>query len=307
VLKCLADEIVLIDTNQRTAAGEATDLTQVALFSSSHPNIHAGVYDDCEDADIVIITAGNSQTYGETGCALLEANLRIVKEVAPKIGKAAPRALLVVAAHPNEALTYAAAKLSGLPDHRVIGYGTALDTTTFRYELAKHYGVDPQDVHAAIVGQHAIIEIPLWSTICIDGLPLKSYCEQTGIDYKDDEVFTCLWKARRAAFDAIEHKGNPGFSMAAGIIAIVEAILRDQNTLMTVSVAGSYLGIHDIALSVPTHLSRTGAKQMLGWSDDWAERNELRVIAENIKKQIVSLGPLGLNQGNGVIAGLKSA
>jgi L-lactate dehydrogenase len=293
VLKGLADEVVLIDIDQRRAEGEAIDLTHAALFAPNHPNVHAGTYDDCKDAAIVIITAGNAQTYGEKGRALLEANLKIIKEVAPKIGKAAPRALLIVAAHPNEALTYAAAKLSGLPDHRVIGYGTALDTATFRHELAKHYGVDVRDVHAAIVGQHAISEMPLWSTISIDGLPLKSYCEQIGKGYEEDEVLACFWKAKEAAFDAIEHKGNPGYSMAAGIVAIVDAILRDDNTLMTVSVAGSYLGVHDIALSVPTRLSRAGAKQMPGWSDNWAEEDGLRSAAEDIKKQIVSLGTLG--------------
>jgi L-lactate dehydrogenase len=307
VLKGLADEIVLIDIDQRKAEGEAIDLAYAAMFASNHPDVYTGNYDDCKDAAIVIITAGNAQTYGETGRALLEANLGIIKEVAPMIGKAAPRALLIVAAHPNEALTYAAAKLSGLPDHRVIGYGTALDTTTFRYELAKHYGIDPRDVHAVIVGQHAISEMPIWSTISIDGLPLKSYCEQAGRDYKEDEIFACFWKAKEAAFDAIEHKGNPGFSMAAGIVAIVEAILRDENTLMTVSVAGSYLGVHDIALSVPTRLSRAGAKQMPGWSDNWAEEDGLRLVAEDIKKQIVSLGQLGPNPGNRMVAGSRSA
>jgi L-lactate dehydrogenase len=310
VLKCLADEIILIDIDQWKAEseeGEATDLAHAALSASNHPNVHAGTYDDCKGAAIVIIIAGNAETYGETGRALLEANLRIIKEVAPKIGKAAPRALLVVAAHPNEALTYAAVKLSGLPDYRVVGYGTTLDTATFRHELAKHYGVDPQQVHAAIVGQHAISETPLWSTILIDGLPLRSYCEQIGKDYKDDEVLACFWKAKEAAFVAIDHKGNPGFSMAAGIVAIVEAILREENTLMTVSVAGSYLGVHDIALSVPTCLSRAGAKHVPGCSDNWAEEDGLRSVAEDIKRRIVSLGLLGPNQGNFETARSESA
>jgi L-lactate dehydrogenase len=307
VLKGLADEVVLIDIDQRRAEGEAIDLTHAALFAPNHPNVHAGTYDDCKDAAIVIITAGNAQTYGEKGRALLEANLKIIKEVAPKIGKAAPRALLIVAAHPNEVLTYAAVKLSGLPDYRVIGYGTTLDTATFRYELAKHYGVDPQQVHAAIVGQHAISETPLWSTISIDGLPLRSYCERNGTDYKDDEVLACFWKAKEAAFVAIDHKGNPGFSIAAGIVTIVEAILGDENTLMTVSVAGSYLGVHDIALSVPTRLSRAGVKHMPIWSDNCAEEDGLRSVAEDIKKQIVSLGTLGPNQGNVETARSESA
>jgi L-lactate dehydrogenase len=148
--------------------------------------------------------------------------------------------------------------------------------------------------------------MPIWSTISIDGLPLKSYCEQAGRDYKEDEVFTCVWKAKDAAFDAIEHKGNPGFSMAAGIIAIVEAILYDQNTLMAVSVAGSYLSVHHVALCVPTRLSRAGAKQMPKWSDNWSKEYGPLSVAEDIKKQIVSLRLLRTQPGNSMVAGSKS-
>jgi L-lactate dehydrogenase len=105
VLKCPADEIVLIDIDERKAEGEAIDLARAPVFTSNHLNIYAGTYDDHKDAIIVVVTASNAQPHGETGRKLLEANLWIIKEVAPKIGKAALRALLVVAAHPNKVLT----------------------------------------------------------------------------------------------------------------------------------------------------------------------------------------------------------
>jgi len=134
--------------------------------------------------------------------------------------------------------------------------------------------------------------MPLMSTISIDGLPLKSYCDQIGRGYKEDEVSMCFLKAKEASFVTMDYKGNPGFSMAPGLVAIVEAILRDEDTLMTVAVAGRFLGIDGTALSVPTRLSRAGAKHLLGWSDDWAEEDGLRSVAEDIQKQIRSLGSL---------------
>ncbi|KAK6439393.1 hypothetical protein LTR95_004407, partial [Oleoguttula sp. CCFEE 5521] len=276
ILKELADEIVLIDINSRRSEGEAVDLTNAAMLNDQ-PDVYTGTFEDLRDASIVIITAGHAPKLGETDQATLEANLKILNNVAPKIGKLAPRSLLIVAGHPNEALTYAAAKLSGLPEHHVIGYGTSLESTLFRCELAKHYSVDPRDVYASVVGQHGIAEMPLWSTIAI------------GKDYEDDEVFACFWKAKQAAFSAIDHKGHPSFTMAAGIVAIVEAILRDENTLMTVAVPGHYLGVSDIALSVPTRLSRAGAKQMPGCSDDWAEEDSLKSCAQDVKDQIEAM------------------
>ncbi|KAK5679629.1 hypothetical protein LTS10_008451 [Elasticomyces elasticus] len=288
MLKKLADEIVMIDVDERKAEGEALDLAHAALLGD-HPNIYAGTMEDCCDAAIVIIAAGYAPQLDLKDTVLIEANLAIIKDVAPKIGLFAPRALLIVATHPNEAMTFAAARLSGLPDHRVIGYGTSLDTARFKYELAKQYGVDRRDISASIVGQQGVFELPLWSTITIDGLPIQSYCGQAGIDFNNDEVYACFWRARNAAFNIFEHKEHASFSMAAGIVAIVEAILRDEHTLMTVAVVGKYLGVEDIALSVPTRLSRAGALQMPGWSDDWSEEEALKSSAQDVKAQIALL------------------
>lgn len=285
LLKGLADEIVLIDTDIRKAEGEAADLAQASILGY-HTDVYTGSYEDCKDASIVIVTAGHRPKPGETGRELLEANLATLKEVAPRIGKASPRAIMIVAAHPNEALTYAAAKLSGLPKHRVIGFGTSLDTARFRYELARHYNVDVRDVNASIVGEHGAQEAPLLSTITLDGLPLLSYCEQLGMRFQDEHVRACFQEAKQATFDIIERKGSPLMSMAAGLCAIVDAILRDEHSLMTVAAIGDYFGIENIALSVPTRLSRAGAQHLPGWSDSWSEEDELRSAAEQIKQEI---------------------
>jgi L-lactate dehydrogenase len=289
MLNNLGEEIVLIDIDKKTTQGHAIDLINASVTLPSIPSITAGCYDDCVDADIVILTAGHAQKLGETDKTLLDANFKILQDVAPRVGRLAPHAIMIVAAHPVEILTYAAAKLSGLPSQNVIGFGTSLDTTRFQYELAKHYSVDPRNVYAPVVGQHGMMELALWSSITIDGLPLRSYCEQIGRGYEDNELFTCFWRAKEAVFDIIDAKGSPSFSMASGLSAIVEAILRDQNTLMTVAVIGKFLSIDEVALSLPARLSRTGASPMPGWSDNWSEEEALRSAAMEISDAIKAL------------------
>lgn len=285
VLKDVGDEIVLIDSDRRKAEGEAIDLAHASLVNN-YTDVYLGSYEDCRDAAIVIITAGQVQKTTDTEQALLSANFKILVDVAPKIGAVAPRALLIVAAHPNEVLTRAAAELSGLPAHRVIGVGTSLDSARFRHEISKYYRVDIRDINAPIVGVHGINEIPLWSMVTIDGLPLKSYCEQVGKEVELDELEECFWKAKRAVFDIMEHKGSPSMSMAAGICAIVEAILRDKHSVMTVAANGDYLGVNGIALSVPTKLSRAGAEHLKAWSDDWHEEDKLHLAAKHVGDQM---------------------
>lgn len=295
VLRGLGDEIILIDSDFEKAEGEAVDLAQASLVGS-HPGVYVGDYEDCQDASIVIITAGHAQQPTETEQMLLEANAKVLKEVAPKIGSAAPRALLIIAAHPNEVLTAAAAKLSGLPSHRVIGVGTSLDTACFKHEIAKHYQVDACDVHASIVGIHGINEFALWSQVTIDGILLESYLERAGMGQETEELEACFWKATRTTFEIIERKGSPSMSMAAGICAIVEALQSDNHSMLTVAANGTYFGIKDIALSVPTKLSRAGAQHMLAWSGDSAEEDKIRVAAEQVNDGIRSAGFQKLDQ-----------
>ena len=191
-----------------------------------------------------------------------------------------------MAAHPNEVLTRAATELSRLRAHRVIGVETSLDSVRFQHEISKYYRVDIRDINAPIVGVHGINEIPLWSMVTIDGLPLKSYCEQVGKEDESDELEECFWKAKRAVFDIMEHNGSPFMSMAAGICAIFEAILRDEHFVMTVAANGDYLGVDSIALSVPTKLSRAGAEHLKAWSDDRNEEEKLHLAAKHVEDQM---------------------
>jgi L-lactate dehydrogenase len=182
----------------------------------------------------------------------------------PEIVKHNPNGIILVATNPVDVLTYVSYKISGLPAARVIGSGTILDTARFRYLLSQHFGVDARSVHAFIVGEHGDTEVPVWSMANIAGMRLADYCEAHDIkcDQADlDEIFR---QTRDAAYEIIQRKGATYYAVAAGLMRIVEAILRDQSTVLSVSslVEGQF-GLNDVCLSLPTVVSHRGIERVL--------------------------------------------
>lgn len=281
---------MLLDLDGKKAEAEAMDLRHAAAAADPHVmDVYAGEWADIEGSAVVIITAGHAERPDETQQTLMRANYETLRMVVPRIAKHAPDAVLLVASHPVEAMTYAAFKLSGFPAPHVIGSGTALDTARFRAELAKFYEVSPLDVNVVVAGQHGTEEVSEWSSITINGLPLQSYCEQTGREYSNEELFACFLKARQAGYEILERKGSPTYSMAAGLASIVKAIVDDENLIMTVSVVGDFFGVQGIALSVPARIGRGGAKAMPGWSNDWREEEQLKDGALKVQESILEL------------------
>src|SRR5579872_6902142 len=180
LLSGLAAEIVLIDSNRAKAEGEAMDLNHTVPFV--HPTrIWAGDYSDCAGAAVTILAAGGNQKPGETRLDLLKKNATIWRKIVPEVAKHNPEGILLIATNPVDILTYAAGKLSGLSWERVIGSGTILDTSRFRYLLSQHFGVDARSVHAYIIGEHGDSEVPVWSSANIAGMRLSQFCKAQGI------------------------------------------------------------------------------------------------------------------------------
>jgi L-lactate dehydrogenase len=175
LLSGLASEIVLIDANRARAEGEAMDLNHAVPFT--HPTrVWAGGYGDCAGAVVTVLTAGAAQKPGETRLDLIKKNAAIWRAIVPQVVQHNPDGILLIATNPVDVLTYAAWKLSGLPAGRVIGSGTILDTSRFRYLLSQHFGVDARSVHAYIVGEHGDSEVPVWSLANIAGMRLPAFC-----------------------------------------------------------------------------------------------------------------------------------
>jgi L-lactate dehydrogenase len=263
MLSGLAAEIVLIDARKTLAEGEAMDLGHAVPFARP-TRIWAGDYPDCAGAAVTVIAAGVNQKPGESRLELLNKNAAVFREIVPRIVRHNPDGILLVATNPVDVLTYVSLKLSSLPTGSVIGSGTALDTARFRYVLGRHCGVDARSVHAHIIGEHGDSEVPVWSLANIAGMPLSDYCAAHGIDYGQDERDELFRMTRDAAYEIIKRKGATYYGVAAGLVRIVESIVRDQHTVLSVStLVDGYHGISDMCLSLPCVISRKGAARVL--------------------------------------------
>jgi len=286
MLSGLAAEIVLIDVNRAKAEGEAMDLNHTEPFA--HPTrTWAGDYSDCAGAAVVVVTAGTAQHPGETRLDLVKRNAEIFSKILPEVAKHAPDSILLIATNPVDVLTYLSLKLSGMPPQRVIGSGTILDTARFRHLLSEHFGVDPRSVHAQIIGEHGDSEVPVWSLANIAGMRLPDFAKASGAAYNEEKMDDIFRQTRDAAYAIIERKGATYYAVAAGLMRVVEAILRHQHTILTVSsaITGAY-GISDVCLSLPTIVNRHGVEKVLHLQLSPSEQAGLRHSAEVLKRTI---------------------
>jgi L-lactate dehydrogenase len=288
-LSGLAAEIVLIDLNRARAEGEAMDLNHAVPFA--HPTrIWAGDYADCAGATVTVVAAGVNQKPGETRLDLVRRNAAIFGEIIPEIARRNPDGILLIATNPVDVLTYTSLQLSGLPSQRVIGSGTILDTARFRYLLSQYFQVDARSVHAHIIGEHGDSEVPVWSLANIAGLRLPAYCASQSVPFDQGAMDEIFRQTRDAAYEIIQRKGATYYAVAAGLMRIVEAILRDQRTVLSVSsLVQDYYGIEDVCLSLPSVVNRAGIAQLLRLELSPEEADGLRHSAEVLRATLAEL------------------
>ncbi len=289
LLSGLASEIVLIDVNRARAEGEAMDLNHTEPFAKA-TRIWAGDFPDCAGAAVTVIAAGVGQKPGETRIELVKRNAAVFAQVIPQVARHNPEGIILVATNPVDVLTYASIRLSGLPARRVIGSGTILDTARFRHLLSEHFGVDPRSVHAYIIGEHGDSEVPVWSLANIAGMQLSAFAEANAIRMDPKQMQEIFTSTRDAAYAIIQRKGATYYAVAAGLMRIVEAILRDQSTVLSVSsLADGYYGLTDVYLSLPTVLDRSGVERVLRLELSAEELAGLRHSADVLQGVIASL------------------
>jgi L-lactate dehydrogenase len=286
----IAREIVLIDRNEDLSRGEAMDLNHGASFIKPVAISYAG-YEGCEGADIVVITAGAKQKPGQTRTDLVQANAKIFGDIIPDITKYTKDAILLVVSNPVDVLTYITLKISGFSPKKVIGSGTVLDSSRLRFLIGKHCNVDPRNVHAYIIGEHGDTELPVWSHANIAGMILKEYCPlcNSKCDYNKelDDIFK---QVKSAAYEIINTKGATCYAIALSLVRIVEAIIRDENSVLPVStLIDDYYGISDICLSVPSIVNKTGVKKFLKLQLSEEEQAQLKHSADSLKAVLKSV------------------
>jgi L-lactate dehydrogenase len=260
----LAREIALIDNNIEKAKGECMDLNHSVSFAKP-AKIYEGGYEACADSDVVVITAGARQKPGQTRIDLVNQNIGIFKQIIPNITKYAGNAIIIVVTNPVDVLTYATLKISGFPQNKVIGSGTVLDSSRFKYLISEHCGVDPRNVHAYIIGEHGDTELPVWSHANIAGMVLGKYCSVCGrgCDFKN-ELGKIFDEVKNAAYQIIQTKGATYYAIAMALVKIVEAILRDENSVLPVSsLVNDYYGVNDVCLSLPSVVNKEGVAKTM--------------------------------------------
>ncbi|MGA1825148.1 MAG: L-lactate dehydrogenase [bacterium] len=288
----LAREIVLIDNNQERAAGECMDLNHGLSFAQP-ATIYSAGYEGCKNADIIVITAGSRQKPGQTRIDLVQANTDILRQMIPQIQKYAEDAIFLIVTNPVDILSYVTLKISGLPSNRVIGSGTVLDTSRFRYLLSEHCNVDTRNIHAYIIGEHGDTELPVWSGANIGGMLFKKYCpmcpENTSC-MPGKQLGSIFEQVKDAAYKIIKSKGSTYYAIALALVRITEAILRDENSILPVStLINDYYGISDICLSIPSLVNRNGVEKFLRLELSLKEQEQLVHSAASLKTIIQDL------------------
>ncbi|PWN00413.1 MAG: L-lactate dehydrogenase, partial [Massilioclostridium sp.] len=282
----LFSEMVLIDSNQEKAEGEAMDLGDGLPYTASM-DIYAGRYDDIADCALVIITAGANQKPGETRLDLIDKNVAILKTIIPEIKKRNFEGILMIVSNPVDVLTYAAYKISGFPAHRVIGSGTVLDTARLKQLLGEYLRVDARSVHAFIVGEHGDSELAVWSSANVSGIDLDHFCEIRGESNHENSMENLYEIVRDSAYEIIKRKGATYYGIAMAVARISESIVKDEHSVLPISVVleGEY-GLKGLSLSIPSIVGKNGLETILEIPLSKKENDALAASAKQLEQVI---------------------
>ncbi|WP_078545664.1 L-lactate dehydrogenase [Litchfieldia alkalitelluris] len=285
----VTEELVLIDLNKEKSEGDAMDLNHGLAFAPSATRIWFGDYQDCKEADIVVLTAGANQKPGETRLDLVEKNAKIFKGIVDQVMESGFDGIFIVATNPVDILAYATWKFSGLPRERVIGSGTILDTARFRFLLGDYFKVDTRNVHAYIIGEHGDTELPVWSHADIGGRPILDIVK-TSDQYHIEDLESIFVNVRDAAYHIIERKGATYYGIAMGLVRLTKAILQNENSVLTVSayLDGEY-GTKDVYIGVPAIVNRSGIREVIQQDLNESERVK---FAHSVKVLKQTLNPI---------------
>lgn len=289
MIRGLADELVLVDANMQKAEGEMMDLNHGLPFATPM-RITAGSYHDLTGAHVVVLAAGAAQKPGESRLDLLARNAEIFSSVVSSVVQHNPNGIILIATNPVDILTYISLTESKLPPTKVIGSGTILDTSRFRFLLGQHYGVDPRSVHGYVIGEHGDSEIPLWSLVNIGGVRLQEFAPLSNMAYNQREMDQLFSAVRDAAYEIIKRKGATYYAIGLGLVSIVDAILGDHRTVLSVStlMTGQY-AVRDICLSLPCVVGANGIEEVLTLPVSPEEERGVRASAEKLKQTLGSL------------------
>jgi L-lactate dehydrogenase len=293
VMRGVGREIVMVDVRRERAQAEADDLLHAVPFANPL-SVAAGDYEDLAGCRVVVITAGVNQKPGETRLDLQSRNAAILRQVTERVVQVAPEAVLVVASNPLDVMTHLVARVAnqqaGIPSTRVVGTGTMLDTARFRSLLARAVGVDARHVHAYVLGEHGDSEVLTWSLAAVGGIPLDDYCRLRNLDVCEDDRSLIDDQVRHAAYHIIEGKGATYYGIGSAIAQLVEVIIRDQRSILTVSSPHTEVfGVQDVSISLPHLVGGEGIIATLQPTLNAEENAALHNSAVTLRRAIETL------------------
>ncbi len=281
------NELVLIDALKDKAEGEAMDLSDGLPCSPSHMTVKAGEYSECKDADIVVITAGLNQKPGQTRLELSEANAKIMKDITNQVVESGFNGIFLVASNPVDIMTKVVQEVSKFPTNKVIGSGTALDTSRLRYQIGKYLDVSSKNIHAYVMGEHGDSSFVPWEHAYVGCKRMIDIMKDSGRDFSDlDKIYV---EVRDSAYEIINRKKATYYGIGLGLARIVKNILNDTNEILTVSahLNGEY-GHKDIYIGMPAIINSNGARELLELDLSLENQKRLdescRILSENMEK-----------------------
>ncbi|MCI9047158.1 MAG: L-lactate dehydrogenase [Hungatella sp.] len=257
------DELALIDLDKKRAEGEAMDLNHGLAFSAANMKIYAGEYEDCKDADIVVICAGVAQKPGETRLALLKRNAKVFRSIIEPVTASGFDGIFLVATNPVDIMTKITYVLSGFNPRKILGTGTALDTARLRYLLGEYLRVDPRNIHAYVFGEHGDSEFVPWSQAQLATKSILQLCDENP-EIDRERLKEIENEVQGAAYKIIEAKNATYYGIGMAMTRITRAIFGDENSVLTVSamLKGEY-GQSDVFSGVPCIINKNGVQRVL--------------------------------------------
>lgn len=272
-------ELALIDLNEQKVKGEVSDLNHCLAFAPSKMKVKVGTYEDCADASIVCLAAGVNQNPGESRVDLINKNSIIFKSIVTKVMSYNFKGIFLVATNPLDAMTYLTWKYSKLPPQQVIGSGTSLDTSRLRYLLGEKLNVNPHNIHAYVIGEHGDSEFVPWTNASVGLEKISNYLNNKELE----DIYV---NVRDAAYEIIANKGSTCYGIGMCLVSITNAILGDENSIITVS---TYNKENDVYISLPTTINREGATSITYLELTKEEREKLNNSIKTIKETITKI------------------
>lgn len=287
----VCEEILMIDLNKEKALGEVMDLNHCIEYLNRNTKVRVGSYEECEDVDIVVITAGAPPKPGQTRLDTLDLSVKIAESIVNPIMNSGFKGHFIIISNPVDIIAYHVYKLSGLPKNNIIGTGTSVDSARLKNFIGELLNVDPRSVQAYSMGEHGDSQMVPWSHVYVGGKPFYKVIEDNKDRVGDVNLDKLVLDTAKAGWEVYNRKGTTYYAIATSTVAIIKAILNDENKIIPVSTLldGEY-GEKNVFSGVPAVLNATGVKEVVEIDMNEEELTKFKASNKIIREYINRVG-----------------